>query len=346
MNSDWQEFLGANGARIDGCTISDFGDAQAELAAARDGTVIAPLTHLGLIECSGDDARTFLQNQLTSDVNHLAAHAAQYSAWCSPKGRMLASFVLCRGNLGYLALLSADLQEFVQKRLQMYVLRSKVEITNRTEDCELIGLSGAQAEAALQHAGLPVPSAPMQTEGFAHGTVIRLDALRYIAIVVREMAASVWKNLSLKALPAGTPAWLWLDIREGIPRIAEATKEAFVPQMANIDKIGGVSFHKGCYPGQEIVARTQYLGKVKRHLYRFHSSEPAAAGMPIHTRENPEQPCGVVANAAPAPGGGYDGLAVILEETAAGAALRVGTGELTDIVAVGPPQSEAGNATQ
>ncbi len=323
MNPDWQEFLKAKGGRIDGSTVSDFGNAGAELAAARDGTIIAPLSHLGVIECSGDDAKTFLQNQLTSDVNHLAADAAQHSSWCSPKGRMLASFILCRGNLGYLALLSADLQEFVQKRLQMYVLRSKVKIVGRTEDCRLIGLSGPQAEAALREAGLPVPPEAMRATDIADGKLIRLDDTRFIIIAGNGVVADIWQSLSALAKPAGTPVWHWLDIRAGIPRIAEATKEAFVPQMANIDKIGGVSFHKGCYPGQEVVARTQYLGKVKRHLYRFHANGPVAAGMPIHAPENAEPPCGTIANAAPSPGGGYDGLAVILEGMAGDGAFKL-----------------------
>jgi folate-binding protein YgfZ len=106
---------------------------------------------------------------------------------------------------------------------------------------------------------------------------------------------------------------LWLDIQAGIPLITDATKEEFVPQMANFDQIGGVSFHKGCYPGQEVIARTQYLGKVKRHLYRISATVPIAAGNPVYSPENPEHACGMVANAAPAPEGGYVALAVIQE---------------------------------
>ena len=112
MNSEWLDFLGAQGARIDNGKISDFGDLETELAAAGGTTLIAPLSHLGLIECAGEDAKTFLQNQLTSDVNHLEEDSAQYSSWCSPKGRMLASFILYRRGTDYLALLSADLQEW------------------------------------------------------------------------------------------------------------------------------------------------------------------------------------------------------------------------------------------
>lgn len=314
MNSNWLIFLGANGARIDGGIVSDFGDPDSELVAARDATIIAPLAHLGLLECAGEDARTFLQNQLTSDVNHLSGDAAQHSAWCSPKGRMLASFVLYRSETGYQALLSADLLEATQKRLQIYVFRSKVKISNRSGDYEMIGLSGPQAEAALAGASLPLPPEAMKTAAFAGGAVIRLDKTRFIIVVASEAAANAWQGLADHARPSGTPVWQWLDIQAGIPRIAEATKEAFVPQMVHFDKIGGVSFHKGCYPGQEVVARAKYLGKIKRHLYRFHTGAPTPAGISICPSGTPDQPCGLVANAAPAPGGGYDGLAVILEE--------------------------------
>lgn len=325
MNADWQVFLGAQGASIQNGVATDFGNPEAELAAARDATVVSPLTHLGIIECSGDDARTFLQNQLTSDVNHLEAGAAQYSSWCSPKGRMLASFVLFRRESGYAALLSADLQEFIQKRLQMYVLRSKVKIANRSVDHEVIGLSGPDAAGVLQKAGLPVPAAPMATAAFGTGVVIRLDDRRHIIVAAGEAAPTLWKDLAAAARPVGTPVWEWLEIAAGIPRIAEATKESFVPQMANLDKIGGVSFHKGCYPGQEVVARTQYLGKVKRHLYRAHTTAPVAAGMNVFAVGTPDQPCGQIANASPAPQGGYAALAVLLEGTIGGSELRAGT---------------------
>ncbi len=340
MNSEWLDFLGAHGARIDNGMVSDFGDPGAELAAAGKATIIAPLPHLGLIECAGEDAKSFLQNQLTSDVNHLEEDSAQYSSWCSPKGRMLASFILYRRGTDYLALLSADLQEFIQKRLQMYVLRSKVKVINRTIDHAIMGLAGPQAEAALQEAGLTVPPAPMRTAAASTGTVLRLDQSRFIVVTANTTAPALWEALLVHARPAGTPVWEWLDIQAGIPRIAEATKEAFVPQMANFDKIGGVSFHKGCYPGQEVVARTRYLGKIKRHLYRFHAPQPIAAGTQILPAKTPDQPCGLVANASPAPGGGYDGLAVILEDTIGSNEPILGiAGEnsipLTDITIVG-----------
>lgn len=328
MNPNWQEFLGAQGARFDsdGIEVTDFGDQPAELLAAKDATVMAPLTRLGLLELAGEDTQTYLHNQLTSDVNHLAAEQAQHSAWCTAKGRMLASFVLYRQAEGYRALLAADVLEATQKRLQIYVLRSKVKITNLSTGHEVIGLAGPQADAALQGAGLPVPAPAMATATGGNNTVIRVDDARFIVIAAADAAADLWQKLAVSARPVGTPTWQWLDVQSGIPLICRATTEAFVPQMVNFDKIGGVSFNKGCYPGQEIIARTKYLGKVKRHLYRFHADgavSAVAAGQHINDPQTPDQPCGMIACAAPSPEGGYDGLAVVLENNIEGGETRL-----------------------
>ena len=331
MNPNWQEFLGASGARIDNGEVTDFGNFADELVAARDASIVAPLTHFGLLECSGDDAKFFLHNQLTSDINHLAIGAAQHSAWCTAKGRMLASFLLYRNGPDYRALLSADCLPSIEAGLRKYILRSKVRVTDLSGTQEIIGLSGPRAEGALSDAGLPVPPKALNTEDFQNVTVIRLEAARFVVIVASETAEKLWKTLAAGLQPVGTQAWCWLDIQSGLPLVTEATKEAFVPQMADFDKIGGVSFNKGCYPGQEIVARTHYLGKIKRHLYRIHADMAIHAGTVIYSPENPDQLCGTVVNAARAPQGGFDGLAVIQERFVDTGNLRLETPDKTGI---------------
>jgi len=314
MNPVWQDFLGASGARIDKEMVLDFGDLAAELNAGRDATIVTPLTHLGLIECSGDDAKSYLQNQLTSDINHLAPDVAQHAAWCSAKGRMLASFLLYRHGAGFQGLMSADLLESSLKRLQMFVLRSRVKLSDLSDSHAILGLSGPQATAALHATELPAPDQDMATLTFSAGVVVRLSTNRFVLIVEAGKAPALWEKLARFARPAGPQVWQWQEIQAGIPLISAATREAFVPQMTNFDKIGGVSFRKGCYPGQEVVARTQYLGKVKRHLYRIHTQSEFAAGASLFAPPSPpEQPCGMVVNAAPAPDGGYDAIAVIQE---------------------------------
>lgn len=313
MNPHWRSFLESAEGLFDGDSteLLSFGDAAGELQTAKEQTVVVPLTHLALIEASGEDAKSFLHSQFTSDINHLAESQAQHAGWCSAKGRMQASFLAWRQGERYLLALSADLQESSQKRLQMFVLRSKVKLSALTDNTIMLGLSGPQASEALADAGLPCPTAPLGTEQQNETTIIRLDASRFVVVAPESAMASLWQKLSIKARPAGTGVWRWLDIQAAYPLVTLATKEEFVPQMADFEKIGGVSFHKGCYPGQEVVARTQYLGKVKRHLYRLTSQQALKAGDILHSPDNPDQSCGMVMTAAASPTGGYEALAVV-----------------------------------
>jgi folate-binding protein YgfZ len=313
MNPIWRSFLESADGRFaaDSNELSDFGDAAGELLAARDRTVLVPLTHLGQLQASGEDAKPFLHGQFTSDVNHLAEGKVQHSSWCSAKGRMQASFLIWRSGDDYRLLLAADLEAATHKRLQMFVLRSKVKIAAQGDEFAVIGIAGPQAAEALADAGLPCPDEAMALAEAAGVTVLRIEDKRFIVSANIEAAPVLWQKLSVKARPAGLPVWRWLDVQAAFPLVTAATKEEFVPQMADFDKIGGVSFHKGCYPGQEVVARTQYLGKVKRHLFRVNCAQPLQAGDVLYSPDNTDQSCGNVMSAAPSPAGGYEALAVI-----------------------------------
>lgn len=312
MNPNWHSFLESTEAHFDEAAqeVLHFGDAKADLLAASGQTILAPLTHLSGVKVSGEDAKSFLHSQFTSDINHLAEGQMQHAAWCSAKGRMQASFLVWRNKAEFSLILASDLREAIQKRLQMFVLRAKVKLT-AADEYVLLGLAGQQAEEALTDAGLPIPAEIPGTACCENGQVIRLDPQRYLLEVPLSAVAGLWQKLSNKARPVGLPAWRWLDIQAGFPLVTLATKEEFVPQMADFEKIGGVSFHKGCYPGQEIVARTQYLGKVKRHLFRVKSLVEIKAGDVLHSPGNPDQACGMVMTAASSPEGGFAGLAVI-----------------------------------
>ena len=336
MNFSWQAFLGAQGANFKENLITDFAHAEAHTATQLGATqknsaatLLMPLTQFGLLEFSGLDTQNFLQNQLTNDINLLVGQRAQYSAWCSAKGRMLASFVFYRARAEsqldaleklateptiYRALLSRDLLAACQQGLQKYVLRSKVVIKDRSADVEVFGLSGKNAAKALENVQLPVPSQAMEWATNAQGTVISLDEQRFVLIIAEAQAQVLWKALSALAMPVGTPVWTWLDIQAGTATISQPTREAFVPQMLNFEKIGGVSFKKGCYPGQEIIARSQYLGKIKRHLYRVTASEPITDGTRIFSASSPDLFCGSIASSAPDPDHGTIALAVIQED--------------------------------
>jgi len=338
MNPNWRSFLESAEGNFDGETsdLLNFGDPHAELTAAMQQTVVAPLTHLSLIEASGEDTKAFLHSQFTSDINHLAENQAQHAGWCSAKGRMQASFLVWRRGENFQLALAADLQEATQKRLQMFVLRAKVKLNNLTDDMILLGLSGPQAEETLSSSGLTCPSEVMMSAQCGDNSVIRLDMQRFIVTVPAPAAADLWQKLSIKARPVGVPAWRWLDIQAGYPLVTLATKEEFVPQMADFEKIGAVSFHKGCYPGQEVVARTQYLGKVKRHLYRLSSTQALKAGEDLHSPDNPDQACGMVMTAAPSPRGGFEALAVVQSNFAGNVRLGSREGPQVEASAVNP----------
>ena len=154
MNPHWRSFLESTQAifAVDSSELLNFGDEAGELKAAQDNTVLVPLTHLGLIDAQGEDAKSFLHSQFTSDINHLGAGQVQHSGWCTAKGRMQASFLAWRDGERYQLAISADLQEAAQKRLQMFVLRSKVKLVSLTDSTILLGLAGPQAAEALADA--------------------------------------------------------------------------------------------------------------------------------------------------------------------------------------------------
>ena len=313
MNPDWQNFLQQQGALLHDDIVQHFGDMQGELGAAQSGAALCDLSQFGILKVAGDDAANFLQNMLSSDVREVSEQRAQHSSLNSPKGRMLASFLIWRTGTDYFLQLPRSLCAAIQKRLSMFVLRSKVKITDVSGQQVCIGLAGEGAIALLQQQLGSAPQDAMAVEQHGNACVIRTGTQRFQIIATPQQAPTLWQSLGAAARPAGSACWDWLNIRDGIPAILPATQEQFVPQMANLDLIGGISFKKGCYPGQEIVARTQYLGKLKRRMYLAHveSANIPQAGAELFSADMEGQASGMVANAAAAPGGGYDLLAVM-----------------------------------
>jgi folate-binding protein YgfZ len=310
--SDWNRFLIERGATLEGEVVTGFGDLRGELAAARDGAVLCDLAPLGAIAVSGPEAEAFLQGQLTSDVAQLAEGAVQRSAWCSAKGRVVASFLLRRiGAERFELLLPASLLASTARRLSMYVLRSKVKV-EPARDIELrLGLGGPAAAASIA-ATIAVTPAVNHATAIDGGALIALSADRFLFAVAPAQAPTLWNMFSARARPAGFPCWEWLTIRGGVPVVTPPTQEAFIPQMLNLDALGAVAFDKGCYPGQEIVARTHYLGRLKERLVLAHvEADCPDAGEGVFAPAFGDQACGTIVNAAPAPDGGSDVLAVV-----------------------------------
>ena len=313
MNPDWQNFLAAQGAQIQDGVVQHFGDAASERIATRDGTVLCDLSQFGIIKASGEDAKGFLHNLFSSDVNALTPQQALPSSFNTAKGRALATFLIWRNETEYFLHLPQSLLAPIQKKLSMFVLRAKVKIENASDGIVCLGLSGANAATLLQQHFPALPGNPLDIVYHEDTGLIRLGADRFQINATPQHAPALWQQFSAGARPVGSPCWDWLNIRAGIPVILPQTQEAFVPQMANLDLIGAVNFKKGCYPGQEIVARMQYLGKNKRRMYLAHVESDAAtqAGSELFSMEMEGQNCGTVVNIQAAPGGGYDLLAVI-----------------------------------
>ncbi|WP_321937591.1 folate-binding protein [Paraburkholderia sp. J8-2] len=289
----------------------------ADFDAVLQGGAYAILPQFGVIDANGDDAATFLHSQLTNDVQHLDVAGARLAGYCSPKGRLLASFLTWKTGDTIRLLISKDVQATAQKRLSMFVLRAKAKLTDDTDKLLVVGLAG-DVRGALASVFDALPDGVHVKVDDPAGTLIRVpDAagvLRYLWVGPKEAVLARLAKLdgAVKRVPPAV--WDWLDIRAGEPRITQAVSEQFVPQMVNYDVLGGVNFRKGCYPGQEIVARSQYRGTIKRRTALANvaaSLDAAHAGVELFHSDDPSQPCGMVVNSAAAPEGGVDLLAEI-----------------------------------
>ena len=295
--------------------MRDFGDPAQELAAADSGTVIADLSYLGVIAARGADAETFMQGQFSNDVRLVTPEQSQMTAYCNPKGRMLAAMRLFQRGDRYLLSLPHSLLEPTLKRLRMFVLRSDVTLDDASDELARMGIAGPGAESLLGEQIPNLPGEPDQVIQHDELTVIRINGVqpRFEIHGPAAPMQALWERFNDKARPVGYAAWSWLDIMAGVPMILPENLEAFVPQMVNLHSLGGISFKKGCYTGQEVVARMHYLGKLKRRMYRAHVDvdTPPAPGDALYGTGGSEESAGKVVLAQPSPHGGVDLLAVL-----------------------------------
>ncbi len=330
MNPDWRSFLDTRGARF-GPDDRVLLDPPWAVGADPGRCALFDLSHLGLIAVAGADAETFLQGQLTNDIRQLSATHSQLSGHCSPKGRMLASFRVMR--IGDAIVLQLPLERLPDalKRLRMYVLRARVTLEDASDRWVRIGVAGDEVSERLARLGLVVPEGEndlAQTDGV---TAVRLPAPlpRFELIGDVERLGAIWDALSPACRPGDEDGWALLDIRAGIPTVYAATADAFVPQMANMQSLDGVSFNKGCYTGQEVVARMQYLGRLKRRMYlgEVESPMPPRPGDQLDSPgSGSEQGAGRVLDARPVGADRYELLAVVEIEAAEGGEVRLGPG--------------------
>lgn len=309
---EWHQFLqdSSNGIIENGKVIS-FGNAATETEALTKQTTLYDLSHLGLLQLEGADTFDFLQKQVTNDINLLNGNNAQYTAHCSPKGRMLALFLAFTHHDHLHLQMPKELIESIAKRLRMYVMRSKVVITDVSDSIIRIGLNGDNAVELLKTLFSEVPQRPYELVSLESGALLRLPGAspRYEIFTSLEQAPTVWNALKQHATPVGAAGWEWLEIQAGIPDITLKTQEEFVPQMLNLDALNAINYKKGCYTGQEIVARTHYLGKVKRRTQLAHISGTTMPTLNDDVVDANKQAIGKIVRCAPALESGYDVLA-------------------------------------
>jgi folate-binding protein YgfZ len=317
MNTQWQQFLVTQGATIEDDRVVHFAsDVQTETQAALSGSILCDLSHYGLIRVSGPEAESFLQNQFCNDVRNVTESQSQLNGYCNPKGRALAFFRLFRRGEHYYLRLPQSILQPTLNRLRMFVLMTKVTLEDASDELVRIGFSAPDAEQQLQMVLGNIPVKPDDVHHAGDISVIRVTDTRprFELYGPVEAIQALWETLAKQATPVGHGGWELLDIQAGIPEVYEDTQEAFVPQMINLQAISALSFKKGCYPGQEIVARMHYLGKLKRRMYLAHvdSDEVPAAGEALFAEGSESaQGVGKVVRAQRNPGGGTELLAVI-----------------------------------
>jgi folate-binding protein YgfZ len=233
---------------------------------------ISPLSYYGLLQTAGPDSSKFLQGQTTCNFNEINDQQSRLGALCNPKGRMLSSFLAARRNdQDYLLRMRHDLLQSTQTTFSKYIVFSKAELADLSEQTLILGLHGDKAKAAITEAFGHTPNGINQVVLHNGQLVIQLDeqGLSFECWVEADVAKNYWDRLSRDLTPTGSNNWQLLNIQRGIGEVSAATLEAFIPQLLNFPTIGAVSFDKGCYTGQEIVARMHYRGKAKQAMYRI-----------------------------------------------------------------------------
>ncbi|WP_455223513.1 CAF17-like 4Fe-4S cluster assembly/insertion protein YgfZ [Kaarinaea lacus] len=315
-NNAWLDFLTSQGAQFKDNIVEHFGSIDRERKAASSQDILCDLSHLGFISVTGNDAQDFLQNQLSNDINQVSEQRSQLNAYCTAKGRALALFRVFHHHDTYYLQLPVERIEATLKRLQMFVLMSKVTLQDASNQVFAFGVAGPNASQLLQRVTSNIPQQEDTCTSADNLLITRIRGQQPRYIVVGEFAAlcAAWNKLKDDSVLCGNPVWSYLDIRAGMPQIYDENVEEFVPQMLNLHSIDGISFQKGCYPGQEVVARMHFLGKLKRRMYLAHvnSTQSPKAGDSIFAEgDQSEQGIGRVVQAQAAPDGGFDLLAVL-----------------------------------
>lgn len=269
----WRQFLQAEGAVFDDDgRVQHFGDLEGQAGHALQESVIIPLTGLGMLTLNGGQPDKLLQGQVTCDIRQLTENRALFGSYCSIKGRMQASFEAVRRTPEHIQLLMArSCIQHTETQLSKFVPFFRTQMQNESDDWVALGITGKEAPALIKARLGGWPETPYEWHSLDHtGFVMRLPGQKPRALVMVPVtqARETWQQLASSVRPVGEPVWTLLEIQSGIVHVTDSLADQFLPQMLNYQALGAVSFKKGCYSGQEVVARAQFRGQVKKRLYR------------------------------------------------------------------------------
>ena len=295
MNNVWQEFLASKGALLKNDSLKGFEPFDGPYF-SKDETYLCDLSTLGVIKANGEEAQSFLHGQFTNDLNQVDIETSQLSGYCNAKGRLISIFRVFKHSESYLILLRKDVLDNTLKKLNMFKLMAKVEITDATDEFVVFGLAGNNTKSILKNNSIDFPETKNQCLDNNEYIISHVDEHRALIIAHPEKAIELWDLFENNTVSRNYNIWKLYDIQNGIPEITEETFESFIPQMVNLELIDGVNFQKGCYPGQEIVARTHYLGKPNRRMYKAEilAEENFLPGTNIYSKEEGEQAVGKI----------------------------------------------------
>ncbi len=317
MNENWNKFITKQGAIIKNDQVIAFGKTSSHFY-SHENTYVCDLSTLGIIRASGEEAQNFLHGQFTNDLNKVSSSISQISSYCNPKGRMLSIFRIYKRDDDYFLILPRDVLEPTFKKLTMFKLMSKVDLSDDSDQFVIFGVAGPDTKSTLTSLNITIPKQVNHCVQDTEVIIIRLPSenTRVLFITNAKYAISFWKQLTEKLSIATSHLWDLHDIYSGIPQITANTCEAFIPQMTNFELIDGVNFSKGCYPGQEVVARTHYLGKPNRRMYRVSVADDNVPepGTNIFSPEDENQPVGKIVTAQKTSNDNYSALIVLRTE--------------------------------
>lgn len=310
MQETWHTFLQTQGATIENNGAIDLYNPDVNITTT---ALVSALSGFALLAISGNDRHAFLHGQFINDLNLIEKPAAQLSAWCNPKGQLITNFLVINTGTSYLLMFKQELKAYVQQRLGMFIMRSDVTIDDISGSSPLLGLANVLANTKdLASLGTNIPANPGEVHA-VDGLIIIChpdNSGRYLITGSIEALINKFPELNSSLSMTSSSVWELLDILAGLPWITSSSQEQFLPQMLNLDALKGLSYQKGCYPGQEVIARLHYRGEVKKRVQLIKSNAQLQVGDHLN-QEQSDKNVGTIINSATHPDGCCYALAVI-----------------------------------